>query len=271
MMPQKLISKLGGFLSDIPLPKWFLLRSIRFFVKKYGVNTEEPLHPLSHYRTFNDFFTRTLKPSCRPIDSNANSIVSPVDGKIIEYGNVVEGKALQIKGISYSVNELMIHPQYNKRFTDGHFITLYLSPKDYHRIHCPYDARAIAVEYNKGKLFPVNELGLHHIKQLFTVNERLTTYFETSFGIAAMVKVGAFNVGRIKTNYPLPWSARDMKKGSLTEQLENFSFNKGKDFARFELGSTVILFFEKDRIAFNPGLKSGALLKVGEVLASVCQ
>jgi len=267
LLPKKLISWITGILADIKFPKWFLKGFFRLYIKIFQVNMDEALYPVSHYRTINDFFTRPIKPDCRPIDGDADTITSPVDGRIIEYGDIKDDLALQIKGLPYSIKKLVKHQEYSECFLNGSFITLYLSPKDYHRIHVPFDGKAIAMEYNRGALFPVNDLGLHRIRNLFAINERLTTFFETPFGLSAVVKVAATNVGRIKTKYPLSFTKSDMKRKSLFSSLESISYKKGDELARFEMGSTVILLFKKGSITFLDNLKAGDFLKMGETLA----
>ncbi|MDH4127592.1 MAG: archaetidylserine decarboxylase [Spirochaetota bacterium] len=269
ILPIRFISKVTGILADLNLPKCLIKPLLSLYVKFFKVNIDEMIHPISHYSTFNDFFTRSINLSSRPISPDPNIIISPVDGTVVEYGNIINDKALQVKGVAYSIFELIINNDYSKRFLNGHFITIYLSPKDYHRIHIPYDGKSIAVEYNRGKLYPVNNIGLYKIKNLFVVNERLTTFFNTSFGLTALVKVGATNVGRIKTVYPLPWTKPEMKKKSLFSKLNNLSYKRGDELARFELGSTIILLFEKDKIDFLETLKSGDSLKMGQSIAQI--
>ncbi|GMT48520.1 MAG: hypothetical protein IEMM0008_0059 [bacterium] len=270
LLPKRFIGSITGFLTDFPFPKWFLMGFLKMFVKVLKVNMEEAVYHLSHYRTVNEFFTRPIKQGQRPINGDPNTIVSPVDGRIIEKGDIVDDKALQIKGVPYSITKLIKHEDFSSKFLNGHFITLYLSPKDYHRIHVPYNGTGIAAEYNRGALFPVNNLGLHNIQNLFAINERLTTFFETSFGLSAIVKVAAMNVGRIKTTYEQPWTHKEMKqKKSIFSSLDHISYVKGDEFARFELGSTVILLFEKDAITFLKELGSGRFLKMGETFAHI--
>ena len=269
LLPKRLISRFSGFLCDLKVPGWLLGKIMKGFVKAFKVNMEEAEYPLSHYKTFNQFFTRPIKPTTRPVDADPKSVVSPVDAKIIELGDIKEYDALQIKGLPYSVEKLITEKEFSKQFYNGHFITLYLSPRDYHRIHTPFDGKGVAVEYNRGALFPVNELGLHRIQNLFAINERLTTFFETSFGKCALVKVGATNVGRILTTYDQPWNKKDMKQKHLFHKMDDLHFKKGDELARFELGSTVILLFSEGSITFKEHLKSGLSLKMGEVLATV--
>ncbi len=270
ILPKRFIGHITGCLTDFPFPKWFLKGFLKVFVKVLKVNMEEAVYPITHYRTVNEFFTRPIRESERPIDSDPNTIISPVDGRVIEKGDIIDDQALQIKGVPYSITKLIKHEDFSSKFLNGHFITLYLSPKDYHRIHVPYDGTGIATEYNRGALFPVNNLGLHNIQNLFAINERLTTFFETSFGLSALVKVAAVNVGRIKTTYEQPWTHKEMKKRkSIFASLDRISYAKGDELARFELGSTVILLFEKDTITFAKDLGSGRFLKMGETFAHI--
>ncbi len=264
LIPKRLISLLVGILSDIALPKWFLKVFIDFFIKKYNINKKEMIYPVSYYKTFNDFFTRPINLDLRPIDKGLNSIVYPVDSRIIEFGSIKKDRAIQAKGIDYSIFSLISNYDYAKLFIDGFFITLYLSPKDYHRIHSPLDGEVSAVEYNRGMLYPVNSLGLK-IPSLFAINERLTTFLKTDFGLCAIIKVGALNVGRISVNYAIPDSI--VKKQSFFCTIKNTLYKKGEEFAKFEMGSTVVLLFENNRIAFDDNIKKDDAVKIGKAFA----
>ncbi len=268
ILPIKLISRFTGYLADRKLPKWFLNWFLKFYIKFFQVNMEEAQYPLPHYSSVNDFFTRPIKKDYRPIHSDPEIIVSPVDGVIVEYGDIIDDQALQIKGLSYSIRELIQNKDLQEKFINGQFITLYLSPKDYHRIHTALDGTVIASEYNRGKLFPVNDIGLHKVKNLFTVNERLTTFFQTQIGHHALVKVGATNVGRIKTCYDIPWTKQDMKNKSLFKTINNISYKKGDELARFEMGSTVVLLFEGRKITFQ-NIQSNQKLLMGQPFAGI--
>jgi len=267
LFPIKLLSTITGFLADVKFPRWLLNSLFRCFIRLFSINTDETKLPIADYKNFNAIFTRELKEGSRPIDPNPNAITSPVDGRVVEHGNIEGLNALQVKGVPYSVDKLIRHSEFSQRFVDGAFITLYLSPRDYHRIHTHCRGKAVGVEYNRGALFPVNNLGLYHIQNLFTINERLTTFFDTPFGFTAMVKVGATNVGRIKTIYPLPWSKTELMQKHLFSPLNSLAYDKGDEIARFELGSTVILLFEKNSIQFLKTIQPDQFFQMGQAIA----
>lgn len=238
-MPKRTMTQLAGKLANLSSPR---LKNtlIRYFIKKYGVNMAEAREENPEaYRTFNDFFIRTLKPSCRPL-ARAD-IVSPVDGSVSEYGSIERGQILQAKGHRYRLQSLLAcEPAECNPFLQGQFATLYLSPKDYHRIHMPMTGTLIETRYVPGRLFSVQPTTARIIPDLFARNERLVTLFETPTGPMAIVLVGATIVGSMGTVWDktIPRS-ENILRTSFTQQP--ITLQQGEEMGHFKLGSTVIV------------------------------
>lgn len=266
ILPKRSLTLVAGYLADLQQPfiKNFL---IRFFIKKYNVNLDEAREPKAeNYISFNDFFTRRLRPQCRPISDAA--LVSPVDGAIGEMGGIQTGQLLQAKGKLYTVEELLsCDTQKCIMFNQGWFVTLYLSPKDYHRIHMPIDATLKAMTYIPGKLFPVKPAATQNIPKLFSSNERVVVYFETEVGPMVMVLVGATIVGSIGTT----WHG-DVERSKKVRHYHysNQHYAKGDEIGYFKLGSTVIVLFAQDiPLTWQRHLKIGSQLQYGQALGEI--
>jgi phosphatidylserine decarboxylase len=259
ILPQNQISALAGKLTRSPLSRRF----IKLYVKKYGIDTSAIEKPVETYKNLNEFFTRKLAINARPIDPQPNSIVSPVDGTVSQLGNIKDGSIIQAKGVYYTVEQL-VGKEKAGRFHNGTFITIYLSPRDYHRIHMPVSGRITSYHYIPGRLYPVNEIGVHHVPGLFTKNERLTSYISTAYGQVALVKVGAFIVGSVQLSYEE--SVHNQHRGNeLIRSMEkDLEYKKGEEIGFFEFGSTVILLFEESIAALHKELKEGSTVKMGE-------
>lgn len=224
-------------------------RLIPWFAQTYGIRVEDAERPVGDYQSLNDFFTRRLKPGIRPVDQGADVLVSPVDSLITGIGPIEEGLMLQVKGQDYTVEELLNRSPRTVSYTNGFFMVLYLSPTDYHRIHSPVDGKILEKEHIPGKVYPVNEFGLVHMRRVLSRNERLVTYVQHEYGELAVVKVGAMNVSSIQYVSPLP---DHMKRGD--------------DLAYFEFGSTVVLLFESGTFDPRADLKVGTKVRMGEAL-----
>ena len=244
-------------------------RLIRNFIKDYEVNMSEACEEsIENYACFNDFFIRHLKPECRPIAKEG--IVSPVDGAISEIGSITAGKLLQAKGREYTVSELLACDDVRSaQFSNGRFATLYLSPKDYHRVHMPIEATLKDMIYVPGKLFSVQPTTARVIPSLFARNERLVVFFDTPVGLMAMVLVGAMVVGAIGTS----WHG-DIRRGRKRQHFSyhdaNTILKKAAEMGYFKLGSTVILLFaDGERMEWKDNLHAGDKIRLGEVLADI--
>jgi len=243
---------------------------IRWFVGRYNVNMDEALDPnIANYKTFNEFFTRALRPDARPLADAA--FICPVDGRISQFGAIDDDQIFQAKGHQFSTTALVGgDAALAAKFQHGSFANLYLSPRDYHRIHMPVDGKLTRMIYVPGELFSVNPTTARGIPGLFARNERVVCVFDTAHGPFVMTLVGATIVGSMATvwhgviNPPrLPkvteWSYAD----------QNIVLKKGEELGRFLLGSTVVMLFPKDVLSFNPAWQPAGPVQLGEVMAQL--
>jgi len=243
-------------------------RFIRWFVGRYGVDMNEAANPdIAAYKTFNDFFTRPLKAGARPLA--AADFLCPVDGAISQFGAIERDQIFQAKGHRYSTAALVGGDrELAARFENGSFATLYLSPRDYHRIHMPCDGRLTRMIYVPGALFSVNPTTARGVPGLFARNERVVCVFETAQGPFVLTLVGATIVGSMATvwhgvvNPPRPGVLREWRYDD-----QNVVLKKGDEMGRFLLGSTVVMLFPKDVIAFNPDWAPARAIRMGEAMA----
>lgn len=271
IIPKYALTLYAGFMANRKI-RLLKNRLIRRFIQKYGVNMQEAQKEnIEDYACFNDFFIRHLKPECRPVA--AADIVSPVDGRVSEIGTIIDGQLLQAKGRYYSVQELLACDQtITEQFSNGHFATLYLAPKDYHRIHMPMDAVLQEMTYVPGKLFSVQPTTARVIPQLFAQNERLVVLFETKIGQMAMVLVGAAIVGNIGT----AWHGDIRRSRKLSRVVYSSTDNpftalqKAQEMGYFKLGSTVILLFSNDaQMQWNANIHAGDVIRFGQALGDI--
>lgn len=241
---------------------------IRWFVGKYGVNMEEAANPdIGSYASFNDFFTRPLRAGARPMADAA--FVCPVDGAISQFGDIDDHQIFQAKGHTFTTTELVGgDAQLASHFQHGSFANLYLSPKDYHRIHMPCDGRLARMIYVPGALFSVNPTTARGIPGLFARNERVVCVFESpEHGPFVMTLVGATIVGSVATvwhgqvNPPRAPRIREWRYEDRQVLLK-----KGEEMGRFLLGSTVVMLFRKNVIRFNPEWTPGRSIRLGEMM-----
>lgn len=264
ILPKNRLSRWVGRLAEIRFPSWLLNSFIKVFIKAYRIPMQEVAAESFH--TFNEFFVRPLRPECRPVNSEHNSLVSPVDGIVANWGTMNENTLLQAKGISYSLQNFVINPDYSLMFAGGDYITLYLSPRHYHRIHTPVDGYIEELYYIPGQLYPVNQFSVNHIPGVFTLNERLITIlYNADLGHVAIVKVGATIVGKIAVIYDTVTS--NQLRSPVHRHYQDLFIEKGKELGRFLMGSTVILLLEKGKVAFTR-LTSGQEIRWGELIAS---
>lgn len=275
IVPQHLLSRLVGTIADSKTP-WVKNLFIRWFAKKYQINMSEALDEIpSNYPSFNAFFTRELKADARPIDQTELSIVSPADGAISQLGDIEHGRIFQAKGRGYGLSTLLGGDQTKaEQFINGSFATIYLSPRDYHRVHMPVTGTLTHTTYIPGDLFSVNQTTAEGVDQLFARNERLVAYFDTEHGPMAMVLVGAMIVAGIET----VWSGQEaprLKKPIHTpfnnQCSSPITLEKGEEMGRFKLGSTVILLFGEDRISWESSLEATSPVQLGRIIASANQ
>jgi phosphatidylserine decarboxylase len=267
VVPQHALSRLAGHLAASETP-WLRDALIRRFVRAYGVDLSEAARGIGEFTSFNDFFTRELKPGARPLADAAQFILSPADGAVSQLGPVSGGRIIQAKGRDYSVAEILgCGPEEAARFEGGSFMTIYLSPKDYHRVHMPAAGTLAATSYIPGDLFSVNVATAAGVDRLFARNERLACRFDGADGHFASIMVGAMIVAGIDTVWP-----NTVRTHTHAPVHEDFSgaghaFTAGDEMGRFYLGSTVVLLFEPGRAAWREDLKPGDPLRMGEAIA----
>ncbi|MWC28946.1 archaetidylserine decarboxylase [Paenibacillus sp. MMS18-CY102] len=245
---RKSISRLTGGFAQSAVSRKLIPR----FAKMYNIKVEEAEKPLHQYATLNEFFTRRLKPGMRAIDQDPAGLASPVDALITGCGPIEAGTILNVKGQDYTIEELLNRSPRTENYKNGYYAVLYLSPTDYHRIHVPVDGIAEEREHIPGKVYPVNEFGLRHMRRVLSRNERLVTYIRHNAGEVAVVKVGAMNVSSIRFAEP---QTREVAKGA--------------DLAYFEFGSTVVLLTEDGTFIPRADLKVGLRVKMGEKLGQL--
>lgn len=269
--PQHGVSRLVGKLAAARL-SGLTTRLIMAFIKRYDVEMQDALEPdPAGYDCFNDFFTRALKPGVRPICEGEHQLAQPVDGAISQLGPIRHGRMIQAKGHDYSAAELLGGDRLlASQFDNGDFATIYLSPRDYHRIHMPIKGKLRQMIYVPGSLFSVNPLTAANVPNLFARNERVVAIFDTAIGPMAMVLVGATIVASIETVWAgtiTPPRAKQVFRWDYRD--EPIELEKGAEMGRFKLGSTVVLLFGKDAMDFNAALAPTTPTRMGETLGTV--
>ena len=272
-VPHHLLSRLMGKLTH-SRNNWVKLTYMKLIIKRFGVNMEEAQEQdLNQYEHFNAFFTRALKPGARPIVQETNKLASPVDGCISQMGLIKKDQIFQAKGHSYSLSTLLgAEDKWAKQFINGEFATIYLSPKDYHRIHMPCDAKLKEMRHVPGRLFSVNPATVRSVPGLFARNERVVCLFNTPVGPMAMILVGAIFVASIETVWQgiiTPPTQHDIQTSVYSKGFQEVSLKKGEEMGRFNMGSTVILLFGKDKMKWLDGLVAENGVQLGQEIGTV--
>jgi phosphatidylserine decarboxylase len=263
ILPQHLLSRAAGALAGSEA-RWIREPLVRTFARVYGVDMAEAERPdLASYRSFNDFFSRTLAPGARLVDPAADAIVSPADGVVSQTGAIERGELLQAKGIRYSFKALA-QACAGPTYEGGPFVTVYLSPRDYHRVHLPLAGRLVRTVAVPGKLFSVNAQTERAVEGLFAINERLVMEFETAHGKMLVVMVGAMIVASIETVWEGPRSPYRQQQTDTHDR----AFEKGAEIGRFLLGSSVVVAFEAGRARLDPALAPGATVRMGQAIGA---
>ena len=272
VLPHHLVSRLVGYMarSEVPFVK---NNFIKVFLNRFDINMSEAAQEDPYaYDNFNAFFTRALKDGARPIDSDPLSIVSPADGAISQLGPILGSDVLQAKGRHYSLYELLGGDSaLAAEFTNGSFATVYLSPKDYHRVHMPFTGTLREMIYVPGRLFSVNQATTRQIADLFARNERAVCVFDTEHGPMVVILVGAMIVAGIETVFsgPVTPLARSVQRTRYAlDEKGPIVLNKGDELGRFYLGSTAILLFPEGKASFNSSLAADSPVRMGEKLGT---
>jgi phosphatidylserine decarboxylase len=230
---------------------------IKLFMHHYQIKLNEySRKSINEYKSFNDFFTRELSLNNRPIDESAKTIISPVDGTVADLGSIKLGKLIQVKGIDYRLDEFLNHQEYLiKIFENGFFISIYLAPYNYHRVHLPFEGTLVDSEMVPGKTHRVDEKALRTIENLYIENQRLIRHFESNIFNFSLIMVAALNVSSM----------------SITPKNGGSKFyEKAEEYGRFNLGSTVVLLFpESIKLDWSTSITTGQKIKFGECIAKV--
>ena len=270
-LPKHALSRLIYRLTRIEFKPWknSLINTFIFF---YKIDMNQAIdQKADDYASFNAFFTRRLKPEARSWNKDNELILSPVDGFISQMGNINDTKLIQAKGKNYSLATLLANDaETTKQFKNGLFTTLYLSPRDYHRIHMPVTGKLIKSVYVPGDLFPVNTASVRTVDQLFARNERFISIFETELGLMAQIMVGAIFVGSMETVWLGQITPTKHRELTIKEYAaDSIKLNQADEFGHFNMGSTVILLFENNKLNWLANLNENDPIQVGQVLADV--
>ncbi|MAM37893.1 MAG: phosphatidylserine decarboxylase [Erythrobacter sp.] len=264
VLPHHVVSRSAGKIASSRTP-WLKNLLIRRFVEAYDVDMSEAARSIDEFASFNDFFTRELKPGARPLGDASTQILSPADGAVSQIGRIEQGRIFQAKGRHFTAAQLLGGDEKTAhRFDGGSFATIYLSPRDYHRVHMPAAGTLKSATYVPGELFSVNQVTAENVDGLFARNERLACLFDGPDGTFASVMVGAMIVAGIET----VWSGL-VETHNPHLVREDFasgehSFSAGDEMGRFILGSTVVLLFEPGKVEWSAGLKAGDSVRMGQ-------
>jgi phosphatidylserine decarboxylase len=273
LVPHHALSRLVGLFAESEI-RWIKTLFIQRFIKAYKVNMAEALDPdPQHYASFNAFFTRALAPGARPMPVDEKAVVCPADGAISAIGDIHADTLVQAKNHNYSVKDLLGGDAARAApFQNGQFLTVYLSPKDYHRVHIPLSGTLREMVYVPGRLFSVNQTTADNIANLFALNERAVCIFDTAFGPMAVVLVGAMIVAGIET----VWAGQVAPSShglTITRYSDPAStpihLGKGAELGRFMLGSTAIVLFGPGMVAWHNELKAGSSVRLGQQIGTL--
>lgn len=266
LLPKNAWSRAIGAAAHAPLPRPVCAAAIRAFAKAYDINLDDAELPIEAYRTVGEFFTRRLRPGARVIDRRPGFAVAPCDGKVLNGGRITNGTLIQAKGRRYNLAELLQSHAEAEQFAAGSWLTVYLSPQDYHRVHHPVEGSIGAVRYVPGHLWPVNRPSVERVPDLFCINERLITYVDSPLGPVATIMVGATSVGRITTAFDPSIATNAGQAGGRRDYAEGIRVARGDELGIFHLGSTAIVLFGDPRVNLLP-FEMGAATRLGTAIA----
>lgn len=243
---------------------------IRWFVQRYRVNLDEAQYQdASDFTDFNDFFTRALRADARPIDYGEDTLVCPADGQLSSFGSITHNRLFQAKGKAYALSALLGGDiDLARHFEGGRFLTVYLSPRDYHRVHMPVSGELRQMIHVPGRLFSVNSASAAHVNQLFARNERVISLFDTSLGSLAVILVGALFVGNIEQVWSgpvTPAPGAELRRIDYSREAP-IRLAQGEEMGRFNMGSTVVLLLGNQQLDWRGDLTSGQDLRLGQTL-----
>jgi phosphatidylserine decarboxylase len=266
LLPRRGLSNCLGWLASRRW-RWLSQGLIRLAIKFYQIDmTDSVITDLSEYQSFNDFFTRALKPSTRPIAALPQQIASPADGFVSQCGFVRHGVKMQAKGKNYSVASLLVESAWADIFADSAFYTGYLSPRDYHRVHLPVSGRLLQMTYIPGGLFSVSPKSVATVHDIYARNERVVMYFDTAFGKLAVIMIGATGVGSIETSWHGVVRNQPRSLQTWHYDQEDKTMTKGDELGLFKFGSSVIVLFETNQLQWQASSQHGAVVKMGQAI-----
>jgi len=266
LLPRNAWSRGIGRLAHMPLPGPLGAYSVRRFAEGYGIDMQEAEHDIEAYPTIGALFTRRLRLGARAIDRRKGVVVSPADGRILNFGRIEQGTLVQAKGRHYRVAELLGDAALGAHFEGGAFATVYLSPRDYHRVHHPCEGKITLARHIPGHLWPVNRAAVENVDDLFCVNERLVTLVEGPLGRVATVMVGATSVGDITAAYDESLETNRGGAGTLKRYEPMIDVGRGDELGTFHLGSTAVVVFEARDLTFE-ALEPDQPIRMGQALA----
>ena len=279
-LPQGALSRLAGRIADLPIPTPMRRPVLATFARAMGADPDEADRPLEEYATLDAFFVRRLRAGTRPWRADPSGAGSPVDGVVGQVGRISRGRLVQAKGIDYTAEELLDDATLAERLEEASFVTLYLAPRHYHRIHSPCRGRIVAARHVPGTLLPVNAAAVSSVPDLFARNERLVCDLDGTPGNVAVVAVGATNVGRIESVFDPDWNGphggvtnrrRATRRGRAVDSRRYdppLPLDAGDELMAFHLGSSVIVLFEPGRVLLDARIVPGREIRVGDPLAS---
>lgn len=268
-LPQAGLSRAFGRIADMRIPVPMRRAVLGSFARAIGIDVSEAERTPEEYESLNAFFVRRLKPGVRTWPADPRAAGSPVDGTVGQLGTIVRGRLIQAKGRDYKAGALLGSDDEAARFEGGSFVTLYLSPRDYHRIHAPCDGTIALARHVPGALLPVNAAAVAHIDQLFPRNERVLCYIDGPLGRVAVVAIGAYNVGRISTAFDPQWGERGHVSNTGASGVATRTYDppiaiaRGAELMAFHLGSTVVVMFEPD-VRLESSVTTGSAIRLGQ-------
>jgi phosphatidylserine decarboxylase len=272
LAPKRLLSGMIGWGAERKLPRPLQNTLLRSYAKAYGLDCSEAEHPIEHYLSLQAFFTRRLALAARPIQSDEDAIIAPSDGTICEAGLAIAGKLLEAKGSVFTLQALLADDNLAARLVGGPYLVIYLSPRDYHRVHFPASGKVVAWSHVPGKLFPVGSRSVRRECGLFARNERFITIVEGPLGRYAVVMVAAVGVGHITASYDPEVATHDggFANGSIRHKIFDtpITIVRGQELGIFSLGSTTITIFEPGRVELSE-LVSDAQIKMGSLVGRI--
>jgi phosphatidylserine decarboxylase len=270
LLPHHAISRITHRVTRWESPR--MQPALRWFIRHYRLDMSEAAEPeAARYASFNALFTRALRDDRRPLEGDEQSIVSPADSRVSAFGTIEHGQIFQAKGHDYTVTELLGgFTDLAQPFFHGSFLTVYLAPRDYHRLHMPLSGQLTTMLHVPGRLFSVAPRIVAHTPGLYARNERVVAFFDTAIGPVAMALIGAINVGSIETVWAgevTPLSARVISRTDYHDR--NINLERGSEMGRFNLGSSVVLLLPDHPIRFRPELEPESFLRIRQEVARI--